>query len=101
MCLKQIIHLHDDVDAKETFNYVLWKNIGNSMTYAQELKDFVESQKSFFDNPQVDDLKLFPYEWWDLIGIGGCMLTPIVCHILAQVCPLSLCKRNWSSIHFP
>jgi hypothetical protein len=78
MCLKQIIHLHDDVDAKETFNYVLQKNINNSTTYAQELKDFIESQRSFFDTPQVDGLKLFPYEWWDLIGIGGCTLTPIV-----------------------
>ncbi len=47
MCLKKIIHLHDDVDAKETFNYVLQKNIGNSTTYAQKLKDFVESQRSF------------------------------------------------------
>jgi hypothetical protein len=58
MCLKQIIHLHDvhlhdDVNAKETFNYVLRNNIGNSMTYAQELKDFVESPRSFFGTPKL------------------------------------------------
>jgi len=101
MCLKQIIHLHDDVDAKETFNYVLQKNIGNLIAYAQELKDYFQSRRFFFDTPQVDGLKIFPYEWWDLIGIGGCTRTPIVSHILAQVCPLSFCKHNWSSTHFP
>jgi hypothetical protein len=58
MCFKQIIHLHDvhlhdDVNARETFKYVLRKNFGNSTTYAQELKDFVESPRSFFDNPKL------------------------------------------------
>jgi hypothetical protein len=58
ICLKQIIHLHDvhlhdDVNAKETFNNVFRKNIGNSTTYAQELKDFVESQRPFLTPPKL------------------------------------------------
>jgi hypothetical protein len=49
------------------------KKISNLTTYAQTLKDFtdvVESQRPF-DNPLVDDLNLFPHEWWDFIGIGA------------------------------
>jgi hypothetical protein len=31
------IHLHDDVDAKEVLNVVLWKTTNTPITYAQVL----------------------------------------------------------------
>jgi hypothetical protein len=71
MYLKKNIHLHDDVNAKETFNYVLQKKIGNLTTYAQKLKDFVESQKVFFLHPpswqpQIVPIRMvgFNSNWW-------------------------------------
>ncbi len=50
--------------------------------------------KGLFDNPLVNDLNLFPHEWWDLIGIGAQTLTHIVRCILAQVCFALSCEQN-------
>jgi len=36
-------HLHDDVDAKEALNKVLWKTTRTPTAYALALRDFVES----------------------------------------------------------
>jgi hypothetical protein len=38
--------LHDDVDAKETLDRVLWKIILNLVTYFQALKNFVNFVES-------------------------------------------------------
>jgi hypothetical protein len=38
--------LHDDVDAKEALNRVLWKITRTPIAYAQVLKDFVDFVKS-------------------------------------------------------
>jgi hypothetical protein len=47
------------------------KNTNNLTTYTQALKyfvDFIESWKPFSNTPPMNDLNLFPYELWDLIG---------------------------------
>jgi hypothetical protein len=91
--------LHDDVDAKEALNHVLWKNTLNLMTYAQILKDFgdfVESRK-FFLHPQVDDLKLLPHEWWDFIK-SWCM--HICTHCSLYFGASVLCIIMWVELEF-
>jgi hypothetical protein len=40
--------------------------------------------KGLIYNPLVDDLNLFPHEWWDLIGIDTLFVTSwrkcVLCH---------------------
>ncbi len=74
------VHLHDDEDVDKVLNGVLWKIVGNPIAYVEALKhfiDFVESWNHFSNTPLVNDLNLLPHEWRDLIGVGGCTLTPI------------------------
>ncbi len=93
--------LHDD--AEEALNIVLWKITHTSTAYALALKDFanfVENWSPFFWHPLVKDLEFLPHKWWDLIGIGGHTVVPIICHILVQMCSTSSCEHNWSSYSF-
>jgi hypothetical protein len=69
----------------KVLNGVLWKIVGNSIAYVEALKDFIDSVESwnhFSNTPLVNDLNLFPHEWWDLIGVGGCTFTPISSHCI-------------------
>jgi hypothetical protein len=48
-------HLHDDLDAKETLNHVLWKNYTNNpTTYPQTLKDFALEEIYIFSTLVYD-----------------------------------------------
>jgi hypothetical protein len=84
---------------QKALNNFLGKIVGTSTDYALVLKYFayfVKSQGLFSNTPLVENLDLFPHEWWDLIGIDG----DITRCILVQVCFASLCKWNWSSYSF-
>jgi hypothetical protein len=55
--------LHDDVDAKEALNKVLWKITHTPIAYAQVLKDvidFVKSKGLFSNTPSSQGLVLTP-----------------------------------------
>ncbi len=87
--------LHDDGDAKGALNKVSQKTISTPTTYALALRNFVNFVKNrgpFSNTPPNEGPRLVPYQWWDLIGIGGGKLTPIACHILAQMCFTSSCE---------
>jgi hypothetical protein len=65
--------LHDDANAKEALNRVLWKTTHTPTTYALALRDFanfVESRRPFFDTPN-EGPKVAPtwvvgfnWSWW-------------------------------------
>ncbi len=85
-CLFSEVCLHDDANAKEALNRVLWKTAHTPTTYALALRNFAiffESRGPFFYTHLVKGLKLLPHEWWDLIGVGGCTFAPIARCILA------------------
>jgi hypothetical protein len=92
--------LHDDANAKEALNKVLWQTTHTPTTYALALKDFVESWSSFSNIPLVKDLDLLPHEWWDLTRIGGRTFAPITRCILVQMCIASSCEQNWNPYSF-
>jgi hypothetical protein len=113
MCFKQIIHLHDvhlhdDVNAKETFNYVLQKNIGNLTNYAQELKDFFESQRSFLTppswQPQIIPIWMvgFSWNWWMHIYARclphfGMSVSFVIMQTKLKFCSYSIAKCDTNS----
>jgi hypothetical protein len=74
------VYLHDDANAKEVLNKVLWKIVCTPIAYALVLKkivDFVKSQGPFSNTPPIKDLDLFPHEWWDLMELVDAHLHPL------------------------
>jgi hypothetical protein len=87
--------IHDDVDAKGEFKWVLWKMLVDATSYVQALTDFadlVKGQGPFVNIPTATSLNMLLHVWWDLIGASIRTLAPIVKHILAQVCSSSSCE---------
>lgn len=88
------VRLHDDLNAKKSFNHiVLWKNISNLTNYAQTLKDFtnvVESQGPFWQPPswwpQFIPTWIVGFDWnWCIDTYTHCSLhlgTSVFCAIM-------------------
>jgi hypothetical protein len=59
----------------------------NVTSYVQTLIDFVdlvEGRRPFANIPTATSLNMHAHEWWDLIGMGACIFTPIAKHILPK-----------------
>ena len=72
-------------------------------TYVRVLnqyQDFLENRGSFQEAVDPILQGAPPHEWWDAMGSEAKALQTIARRILAQVCSISSCERNWSTYSF-
>ena len=101
LCGWALLHEHDQ--SRRIFNRVFRKLTLNDETYVHVLnqyQDFLENRGSFQEaiDPILQGAP--PQEWWDAMGSEAKALQIIARRILAQVCSISSCERNWSIYSF-
>ena len=97
--LRGWLPLHEHEQARRILNRVLQKLTPDEETYARVLnqyQDFLENRGPFAGS--IDPVLHGgpPHEWWDAMGGEAKALQTIARRVLAQVCSVSACERNWS-----
>ena len=95
--------LHEHDQSRRILNRVLRKLVPDDKTYIHVLnqyQDFLENRGPFQE--AVDSiLQGAPlHEWWNAMGSEAKALQTIARQILAQMCSISSCERNWSIYSF-
>ena len=96
-----LLHAHDQ--SRRILNRVFKKLAFDDETYIRVLNqyhDFLESKGPFQEAVDPILQGAPPHEWWDAMGSEAKALQTIVRRILAQICSISSCERNWSIYSF-
>ena len=70
------------------------------MKVLSQYQDFLENRRPFVDSTDPSVHAVPVHEWWDAMGGGAKALQTIARRILAQVCSVLACERNWSMYSF-
>ena len=95
--------LHEHDQSRRILNRVFRKLAPDDETYVRVLnqyQDFLENRGPFQDAVDPILQGAPPHEWWDAMGSEAKALQTIARRILAQVCSISSCERNWSTYSF-
>ena len=95
--------LYEHDQFRRILNRVFRKLAPDDETYVRILnqyQDFLENKGPF--QKAVDPILQGapPHEWWNALGSEAKALQTIARKILAQVCSISSCERNWSTCSF-
>ena len=95
--------LHEHDQSRRILNRVFKKLAPDDETYVivlNQYQDFSKNKGSFQEaiDPILQGAP--PHEWWDAMGSEAKALQTIARRILAQVCSILSCERNWSIYSF-